>query len=476
MSNQLVKHISSWAVPDLLEIPAKAIVFFLLVNLLDKETFAMLNLAMMVFSYHAITQFGVSDWLMYELPKKFSMKKNIQPVLESSFNFSLINQLIIFLFLVLFLLFFSDNLFINIAIPAYMMHTLIYNSYLHKTLFLRYKYKFDRLLKLRVFFIIVRFILEVSALIFFGIYAYLAIEAIIFLVPLILLKDDLALNIKLNMTLKKYKSLAMNGAPFFVVTLLTIMLGNMDRWFIVSVYGLEWFATYSVGIFIVTVLLIVPGKVLSISTQYLKELFIIIHDRNLNIIRSFSVNNFLLLLLLMVLITIGNTFEYLVLQYLSKYKAVTPLINVLILSILLKYSVSLSSNVLYLLDRRGDVAKIQVFTTALYIIVLSAIYYQDYDILSVLWGVNFVLLTQIIINLLLIFTLKDFDFNLEILRFSMLILIAFSYYFLNDFFVFIVPWYIYIMMILFVCIYNFKSMWESLSYVSTRSFEKDLTH
>ena len=306
------------------------------------------------------------------------------------------------------------------------MHTLIYNSYLHKTLFLRYKYKFDRLLKLRVFFIIVRFILEVSALIFFGIYAYLAIEAIIFLVPLILLKDDLALNIKLNMTLKKYKSLAMNGAPFFVVTLLTIMLGNMDRWFIVSVYGLEWFATYSVGIFIVTVLLIVPGKVLSISTQYLKELFIIIHDRNLNIIRSFSVNNFLLLLLLMVLITIGNTFEYLVLQYLSKYKAVTPLINVLILSILLKYSVSLSSNVLYLLDRRGDVAKIQVFTTALYIIVLSAIYYQDYDILSVLWGVNFVLLTQIIINLLLIFTLKDFDFHLEILRFSMLILIAFS--------------------------------------------------
>lgn len=468
----IIKNISSWSLPDLLDLPFKMMISFLLVDLLDKETFGMLSLAMMIFSYHALTQIGVVDWMMYELPRRFVLKENTEAILEDSYHFSLINQMVLFFIIGLCLLLFDNNFFITMAILAYMMHTIYYNAYMHKTLFLRYRYKFDRLLKIRIVFSMIRFCLEVFALINFGIYGFLMVEAFVFIIPIALLKSDINFDFKLTMALDKYKLLALKGVPFFFVTLLSMILSNMDRWYIVTVYGLEWFATYSVGIIMVTAILIIPGKVLSIFTQYLKELFVTIHDRNLNIIRSFSVNNFLLLFLLMVLITIGNTFEYLILQYLPKYKEVIPLINVFMISILLKYSVSLSSNVLYLLDRRGDVSKIQVFTVALYLIVLSVIYYQDYDILSVLWGISFVLLTQIIINLLLIFIIKDFGSRLEMLRFLALVLIAFSYYLSNDFFTFIIPWYIYIVMILLTCIYNYKSMLNNLFYVSTKSFEK----
>ena len=474
MKIPIISNISSWSIPDLIDLPAKAIVYFILVNSLDKEVFGMLNLAMMVFSYHALSQVGVVDWLIYELPKKFILKQNMKKTLSESYCFTLINQSILSLLICILLVAFDDNFFIFVAVLVYLLHSFFYNLYLHKTLFLRYQYKFKKLLKLRVFFTLIRFFLEIIAIIYFGIYGYLTIQALIFIIPIVLLKSDINFDFKLTMKLDKYKSLALNGLPFFVVTMLSIILGNMDKWFIVSTYGLEWFATYSVGIFIVTAILIVPGKVLSIFTQYLKELFIVIHDRNLNIIRSYSVNNFLLLLLLLLisLITVGNIFEYLVMQYLPKYIEVIPFINVLMLSILLKYSVSLSANVLYLLERRADVAKIQTFIAALYILVLSIIYVQDYGILSVLWGVNFILLSQIIINLLIIFSVKDFDFDFEILRFAMLIIISFSYYFFKDFFVFIIPWLVYMLIILLTCMYQYKSMWKSLSYVSTRSFEK----
>ena len=471
MSNQLIKNISSWSLPDLLDLPAKATVYFLLVSMLDKETFGMLNLAMMVFSYHAITQFGVVDWLMYELPKKFSLKENMSPVLKDSYTFSLINQIVLFFLVVLSLLFFSDNIFINIAIPAYMMHTLLYNSYLHKTLFLRYKYKFHKLLKLRVSFIIIRFILEVSALKLFGIYGYLAVEAIIFLIPIILLKKDIVLNSQLNMTLKRYKSLALNGMPFFVVTLLSIILGNMDRWFIVFAYGLEWFATYSVGIFIVTAVLIIPGKVLSISTQYLKEMFISTQDLNLNVERSFSINNFLIFMLSTVLI-LGSEFESLVLHYLPKYSDIIPLINAFILLIILKFSASLVTNILYLLNKREIVARVQIFVTILYVLLLTFVYYMNVDILFVIWSMNLIFLIQIFVTMFIIFTFKDVSVSAEVFKFIMLVLIGFSFYFFNDFMTIKVLWSYYIIAILSVCAYKVNNTWRNISHVSTRAFEK----
>ena len=471
MKNPIIKNISSWSLPDLLDLPSKAIVYFLLVDLLDKKTFGVLNLAMMIFSYHALTQFGVVDWLMYELPKKFTSKKNMRPALEDSYNFSLMNQLILFFLIALGLLFFDHSFFLGVAVPAYMIHTILYNTYLHKTLFLRYQYEFDKLLRLRVLFIIVRFILEVSAIVFVGIYGYLVVEAIIFLVPIFFLRKEITLNCRFDMRLDKYKSLVLKGMPFFVVILLSIMLGNLDRWFIVSVYGLEQFAVYSVGAFVVTAILIFPGKVLSIFTQYLKELFVTIHNQNANIVVGFSVNNVLLSLLLVVL-TAGNVFEYLVPTYLPKYGEIVLLINALILSIILRYGISLTSNLLYLLDRRADVAKIQVMIVVLYIVVLGAVYSLDQAILTAIWGMNFVSLVQIMTNLLLIIAIRDFNFHLEILKFCVLVLVGFSYYFFEDFFALVVPWYIYAMVVILVCMYNYQETWKNLLYISTRAFER----
>jgi O-antigen/teichoic acid export membrane protein len=471
VSNQLVNNISNWTLPDLIDLPAKAIVYFLLVNLLDKEIFGMLNLAMMIFSYHALAQVGVVNWLMYELPKKYTLKQNMKNTLTDSYHFTLINQLILSVLICLIIVVFNDIFFISLALLVYLLHTIFYNSYLHKTLFLRYQYKFKKLLKLRVFFTLTRFFLEVIAIIYFGVYGYLAVQAFIFIIPIALLKSDINFDLKLTMTLDKYKSLALNGAPFFVVTLLSIILGNLDRWFIVSVYGLEWFATYSVGIFIVTAILIIPGKVLSIFTQYLKEMFISVQDINLNVERSFSINNLLVFMLLATLM-VGNAFEYLVLHYLPKYSDIVPFINAFMLLIVLKFSVSLVSNMLYLLNKRGSVSRIQIFVTVLYVPLLAVVYYLDMDILFAIWSMNLIFMIQIFATIFLIFSTKGVRTNVEVFKFSMLVLIGIIFYFSNDFTSMKVLLSHYIVAISLVFVYKINITRRNISYVSTRSFEK----
>ena len=469
--SQLIKNISSWSLPDLIDLPAKAIVYYLLLDLLDKQQFGLLNLAMMVFSYHSLSQLGVVDWLMYELPKKYVLKQNIKVVLTESYFFSVINQSVLTVIIALILFSYSESWFFNIALITYLIHTYFYNAFLHKTLFLRFQYKFEKLLKLRIFLILSRATLEVSSILYAGIYGFLVVQAVIFIIPVVFLRSDIKFGFTWPITTKRYLALAISGMPFFAITLMSTIISNLDRWFIVYVYGVEWFATYAVGIFTVTAILVVPGKALSICTQYLKEMFVSSDNIQLNIDRTFSINN-LLVVLLFIGLSVSVVFDYLIVQYVPKYTDLLPLINALVLSIILRFSAALSANVLYLLDKRGVVAKIQMWMTVFYISVLAVIYYFELEMTLVVWGMNLVFLVQALLCLILMIVQRGISLSAEISKFVILLLVAASYYLSYDFAVMELPRTFYIGICILVFCFRFRSVCGNLNYISSRGFLK----
>ncbi|MDC0134424.1 hypothetical protein OAI36_00045 [Alphaproteobacteria bacterium] len=469
--SQLTKNISSWSLPDLIDLPAKAIVYYLLLDLLDKQQFGLLNLAMMVFSYHSLSQLGVVDWLMYELPKKYVLKQNMKTVLTESYFFSVINQFVLTLIIALIFCSYSNSSFFNIAVITYLIHTYFYNAFLHKTLFLRFQYKFEKLLKLRVFLILTRAMLEISSILYAGIYGFLLVQAVIFVIPVVFLSSDIKFGFTWSITTERYLSLAVSGMPFFAIALMSTIISNIDRWFIVYFYGLEWFATYAVGIFTVTAILVVPGKVLSICTQYLKEMFVSSDNIQLNIDRTFSINN-LLVVVLFIGLSVSVLFDYIILQYVPKYKDLIPLINALMLSIILRFSAALSSNVLYLLDKRGIVAKIQMLMTGFYISLLAIIYYFELEMSLVVWGMNLVFLVQIFVCLIVMLAQREISISAEIFKFIVLLLIAASCYFSYDFTAIELPRTFYIGICILVFCFRFRSAWGNLNYISSRGFSK----
>jgi O-antigen/teichoic acid export membrane protein len=468
MSNQLIKNISSWSLPDLIDLPAKVIVYFLLVDLLDKEIFGMLNLAMMVFSYQGLAQFGVVDWLMYELPKKYTLNLNMSNVLTGSFTFTMVNQFVLLLILVIAVLSLIESRFLGFAIIAYFLHSFFYNSYLHQTLLLRYQYKFKELLRIRIIFSILRFCIEVTSILLVGIYGFLVVEAIIFLIPIFLLSPYIKLRPNFGSLYKKYFFYLKKGRAFFAIILLSTVLGNIDRWFIVYSFGLEDFATYSIGIFMVTAILIFPGKVLSIFTQYLKEFYVNIDNDNANVRRNYSINNMLLGIFSIILIFI-STGKFLIFNYLPKYAELVPLVNAFLLLSISRYGVSLTSNVLYLLNKRKVVAKMQIVITMIYILSLVYLDYLGPTMLEILWNINFIMLINIAANLTFIFLSKGVSINKEPVKFAILFLITYVYYFLIDFYGETLTS-LYVFLLLIVFFFGFKQTWQDVMAVSNKQY------
>ena len=153
-SSLLKIHTIKWSFPDLIELPLKFILYFVLLNHLTKEDFGILNLGLLVFSYHGLAQFGVTDWIMIELPKKFVSKKfeEMDILVKNSLGLTLFNLTIlgfVFLFISFFIL---DSSLIFLVFTVFVFQSIFYEYYLHFILLLRFKYILNDILYVKLIF------------------------------------------------------------------------------------------------------------------------------------------------------------------------------------------------------------------------------------------------------------------------------------------------------------------------------------
>ena len=220
-NNSLLKiHTIKWSFPDLIEIPFKLILYFILLNYLTKEEFGILNLGLLVFSYHGLTQVGVTDWIMLELPKRFISKKfkEMNALVKKSLGLTLINITItgfVFLFICFFIL---ESYLLLYVFSAYVLQSILYEYYLHLILLLRFKYILNDILYVKLIFFIFKFIISYIALVYYGFLFYLLCEALIFLLPILLIRYWR--KVKLTPIISNYFYLIKKGVPFFIISLL----------------------------------------------------------------------------------------------------------------------------------------------------------------------------------------------------------------------------------------------------------------
>ena len=466
----ILRNIVSWSSPDILDIPFKIIIYFTLINSLDKFEFGLLNIAMMIFSYQAIAQFGVVDWLLFELPRRYSLKQKIEVLISQSYTFVFINQLIILMLVFICTLVFGENsLFFQFSCIVYIVHTIFYNIYLHKKTYLRFNHKFSHLLNVQLIYVILKFILQFCALKFYGIYLFLIVEMVIFLIPIYLFRFNASFLLFDSNWKKNYKFLFFNGLPFFAVIVISTILGNLDRWYVVGVFGVEKFATYSVGVFIVTGLMIFPGKVLSIFVQYMREMYTLDKNTSTNLSRSFSIFNILIYLLFLIIIFFYWGKSYITI-FLPNYSDVIPLVDIFLLSAFLKFAVSLITNLLYLIDQRAYVVKIQILTLLTYVIALSLNLYFNLDINYVILSICFVSLIQIFISILILIKFETIIKKIELIKFIFLIIMPTIYFSVSLFTGNHIPIFIATIFMTLVFFVKLKITWNNFIHIATRKF------
>ena len=175
----LLVHFFSWMIPSILELLSKSIVMAVVITTLPKEDFGLVSIAMLVFSYSVLLQFGASDALRLHLPSLYA-KNNLDEIsnqLNIALTFS-VQNIILASLLSLTLLFAadqSDRLLLTLG--AYFTSALFYQLYNHYLLANRYLYNFKITALARVVVSVCRLVLQIGAVVFYGLEGFLILEA-----------------------------------------------------------------------------------------------------------------------------------------------------------------------------------------------------------------------------------------------------------------------------------------------------------
>ena len=186
----LLNHSFKWSAPSIVETIGRLLSTSVTIAVLLKVEFGFLGVGIIVFTYLGFLQFGVTDALMLELPKKYiknqylSMKNDT----EVSMSFIIINYFIFGPIIAIGGLVFSiDNNLITI-ITVYYFTSILYQVYLHHILINRFMYDFNVVAYARYMNAITRGVFQSLAVYYYGLNGFLFIESILYIIPIILLR------------------------------------------------------------------------------------------------------------------------------------------------------------------------------------------------------------------------------------------------------------------------------------------------
>ena len=424
----LLKLLRQFILPDLLDMPVKLLLQFLLLYLVTKQEFAVISLGMLFFSYHPLGQLGTLDFLMLKLPENYINNDN----LDSNKNLNLSRQLVLLVtffsgFIVIITCFITNQSnFIIFAFFAFIVQSLLYQKYLYRTVLLRYSYNLKYLSKIKVSLSLSRLVLSTIGLYFFGAYGYLTAEAIIYLLPLLIFKK---FKIKeFSNSISEILSLVKLSLPFLLLSLINLVSSQIDRWIIISNSTLEVFADYTLCVIIITSVLIVPGKVNSLIMQYFREFYVSKKSEKDYYVRVIAYLQFSIIFFGLFAIISIELVNYMISSYLSKYLTVLKYLPIIILILPVKYIFSIISALIGLEFKQKYISFFKVIFVIIFLISIFLIKVNLEGILNIVLG-STILLIILMGTYLFRNHLKEFKLNLLMLMIMFFLVLFISYNF-----------------------------------------------
>jgi O-antigen/teichoic acid export membrane protein len=459
----LFKHIKQFIAPDILDIPVKLLLQFLLLALLTKQEFAIISLGMLFFSYSPFGQLGTLDYLMLKLPERYVSDTLLDSHRELALSRSIVNFVVLFfgICIVFFLIYSNQDFLLIIAFLAYIIQSFFYQKYLYRTIILRYSYNLEYLFKLKITLSLTRLVFSTLGLYFFGIYGYLISESIIYVVPIVLFpKHGITNYSKSN---KNIITLLKLSLPFLLVSLINLVSSQLDRWVIISESSLEVFADYSLCIFIITAILIVPSKINSMIIQYFREYFVITKSKREYYKNVIAYIQFSTIFLMIVTIICNYIIDYMIPLYLIKYTTILIYIPDIMLLVFVRYIFNVLIDLIGLEFKQMKISFFKTLFTVIFIILSFTNEITVSSILNIL-----ITSTSLIILILIVYLFKDFLLKL---KYNLIVLVMIICYMLSVkiLFDYIVLQIFSVIILAVLTRFQYRSFY---SFISTKSYLK----
>ena len=350
----LIRHVTILTAPNLVEMLAKTIVIAVVIAHVSKEDFGYISIAMLFFSYSGYLQLGTSNALMLRLPDLNIHGKHelIVEYLYTSVKFVLSNIILISILLFITLYGIGYNVKLLAALAAYVISSALYQIYIHYLMAYRYTYNLKPAAIARLVLSGTRLLAQTACVILWGFKGFLAAEALLYIFPIIILRACWHLPEKKTFNISLLKELLKVGLPLVVISVIGILVLTLDRWFAAYVSGEEGIAIYSTIAYIGSVLLIIPNQVLSLFSQYSREVLAKGYTKQK------LINNYLSLIILFITSwgCIGLAIEwggyYLFTNVTTKYSDAAALLPYIVILTLLRICVNNLSNYFIICDKQ----------------------------------------------------------------------------------------------------------------------------
>jgi len=354
-----IKHLAQWSIPTFMETGVKALILGSAAYLLPKDDFGILTLAMLVFTFHPMLQFGITDGLILKLPGWY-IKNDLDEIylsLRVSLTYVLIINVTLILLAIVICFFFDLYGKMFALMLIYGLVTIPYQIYNHYLLFNRYTYDMEVALYARSLNVLLRLAVQLPLLWFYGIYGLALGELAIYLITCCFINHISKRHLLPYLDFQRVKKYVTYGVPVFFVSLVGIPSVTLEKTIGAYYFDLNGIANIGLLAFLGSLLFLITGQILSLFSQYGREYFVKTSDEGSS---YWGYLGFLQVTLLAYLVIGSGYFwllsAYIIPNYLSEYSTVINFFPLIYLVFLGRVIVSIYSSWMLVVGERAKIA------------------------------------------------------------------------------------------------------------------------
>lgn len=362
ISVSFLRHAFATSAPEILQVFFKLLIGMVTAKVLGPGKLGIAGATGMVMAYGVLLQGGALDGLGLKVPFLIGQKKEIEAIeyINSGGTGIIGSLLLIFPFLLGGAFIFSSTPLIRNGIIANGIGLILFEFYQLSEAKSRLFFRFRSVFFSRLSFVISNFIFTVTGAYFWGLNGlYVALMAV-YLPPVFYLAVIKKERLQVRFNFDKYKELIYLGFPLLLAGSIYTLFITVDRWFIIGKFGPEKLGYYSIMVTLSGMVLLVPIKLVSLLTQYLREAF----GKGSSEENLWATTLSFLLICLLIFIPLiavaGDTAFLLFRYYLPKYYKTVELVRILLNSVFFSCIFNISSIFLVVTNRKKYLILTQV--------------------------------------------------------------------------------------------------------------------
>ena len=426
LSYGFVRHSLALITPDIFHIILRALTVLVTANLLGPENMGLVAATGLIMSYGSLFQGGITDGVGLRVPLLIGQKKNEEAELYLNHGFTGVLTIMLALALIIISLsyFIFSNELVYYGIIGNAICLLIFQVQQYMEAKARLFYDFRTVCYSKTILATSQFILTVTATYHFGIHGFFAALMLIYIPSIIYLRFKRSKILFYKWDVRANIELMKLGFPVLLSGIIFTLFISIDKWFVLTNYGVESLGYYSVIIGLAAMVSMVPERCASLLRQYLIEASGA--DCPTEKLWGYTLSLLLMVAILFVplVMVAGHFTGFLIGVYLIQFEYSLPLVEILLLSVYVATIFSFCSAFLIAAGQTVLILKVQALGLMIAVLLNSIAVYLDFGLMGIAVAT---LTANIILNIIILYCVYSMKIGVKYIElFSILAIYIFG--------------------------------------------------